>query len=262
MSKLEKASELFETSFDVSQYFESLSSEITKKLLIEGILDEKVPLVFLLGESGVGKTYMLNVVMATMEEKDFLFASEPFSTPESFLQFLLKDYGYEKSMNLTELKEMAVDIYKYNKTVVMIDEAQLLSETVLEFIRILSDTNSFTFILSMHKKEGEELLQKQHFLSRNHRVVNLEKLADNEVLKYITSKLLQNNFGELAEMFTQKQVGYIQKFSNGNFRNIKQILKHSFLIMDYATKNNHTKYATPTKCVITMAAIDLGFIDV
>lgn len=262
MNNFSKASALFDTTFDPSEYFESLSAETTKNLLVQSVSDKKAPLIFLLGESGVGKTYMLNVVQNILDKKRFLFATDPFSTPESFLHFLLLDFAYDKDLNLLELKEKVIEIYKNEDIVVIIDEAQLLNETVLEFIRILSDTSYFTFVLSMHKQEGEEILKKQHFLSRNHRVITLEKLSDYEISKYIASKLLKNNLGELGELFQKKQIKYIQKFSQGNFRNTKQILKHTFSIMDYALSNNHKKYITPTKYVITMSAIDLGLLDV
>ncbi|MEA1955105.1 MAG: ATP-binding protein [Campylobacterota bacterium] len=263
MSSFAKASKVFTNSFDLSEYFESVSASYVKNLLIRTIDENNIPLIFLLGEAGVGKTYMLNIIKESyIFKKRVLFSSEPFSTPESFLYFLLKNHKLKKNLSISELKDIAVNIYKYEDNIIIIDEAQLLNETILEFIRILSDTGHFKFIISMHKEEGLEVLNMQHFSSRTHLPIFLEKLDKNEILNYIHAQLFRSGMGELAEQFTLKQVNLIEKYSDGNFRIMKQILKHIFSIMDFAKENGRNNYTTPTKYVITMAAIDLGIIDV
>ena len=93
MNSFAKASKVFSNSFDLSEYFESISASYVKNLLIRTIDANNIPLIFLLGESGVGKTYMLNIIKENyIFKKRVLFSSEPFSTPESLLYFLLKKY--------------------------------------------------------------------------------------------------------------------------------------------------------------------------
>jgi hypothetical protein len=82
------------------------------------------------------------------------------------------------------------------------------------------------------------------------------------MLKYIQAQLFRHSLGELANLFSMKQVKQLQKYSKGNFRMLKQLVKHIFLIMDSAKDNGLVKYTKPTKHVITMSAIDLGFLDV
>jgi len=262
MSSYEEAAHLFDTTFDSEKYFESLSAEYTKSSLLKTITEDKTSLIFLLGEPGVGKTYMLNLLKDRFStNKKILSTSEPFSTPESFLYFLLKDEHLDRDLNISELKQKAIDHYKDIDNLIIIDEAQLLNDSVLEFIRTLSDTNHFNFLLSMHQKEGEKIVKKAHFLSRTHQIVKLGVLQDNEILKYIESQLILSGLSSINDIFNKKTVKYISKLSAGNFRVMKQLVKHIFLIMDYAKLHGHTKYTQPNRCVITMSAIDLGLID-
>jgi len=156
---------------------------------------------------------------------------------------------------------VAIKIFSQEENIIIIDEAQLLSENVLEFIRILSDTGYFNFIISMHKDEGLDILSLQHFSSRTHIAMNLEKLTINEILNYIHAQLFRNALGNFVEYFSLKEVKQINLYSNGNFRQMKQILKHIFSIMNYANENSKIGYDKVNKCVITMSAIDLGIID-
>ncbi|MEO1954229.1 MAG: ATP-binding protein [Campylobacterales bacterium] len=261
-SSLKQASDIFNNTFDLSEYFESVSASTIKSNLIRTIDENKTPLIFLLGDPGVGKTYMLNIIKENyILKKRVLFSSEPFSTPESFLYFLLKNQSVDKNLSLSELKDLAIRVYSQEDNIIIVDEAQLISEKVLEFIRILSDTGYFYFIISMHKDEGHEILNLQHFASRTHLVLTLEKLTMNETLNYIQGQLFRSSLGEYVEYFSMKEVRQIDVFADGNFRQMKQMLKHIFSIMDYASVNSKIGYTTPNRCVITMAAIDLGIID-
>ncbi len=262
MSSFLKASNIFDTSFNSDLYFESLSAEYTKTSLLKAINSSNIPIIFLLGEPGVGKTYMLNILQKNFSlDKKVFFTSEPFSSPESFLYFLLQDTIFDKRITISELKTEAINKFKNLNHIIIIDEAQLLNNVVLEFIRTLSDTGYFNFLLSMHKQEGDEIVKRTHFLSRNHRVIVLGILKMNEIKKYIESQLLKHGLGDISSLFDKKQVNLLLKLSKGNFRITKQLLKHTFLIMDYAKTNGHFNYVTPNKCVITMAGIDLGIIN-
>lgn len=262
MSNFEKASEVFDTTFNEKYYFDSLNSSYAKATILKTINTGKTPLIFLLGEPGVGKTYMLHLVKKELKEsKKILSSSEPFSTAESFLHFLLQEENVSKDLSLSELKDLAVSTFTDIDNLIMIDEAQLLNESVLEYIRVLSDSGVFYFLISMHKEEGELIVKKRHFASRNSHSVILGVLKTDEILQFIKSQLSEDELSDLNTLFSQKQAKQLAKFSKGNFRLIKQLLKHSFSIMDYASKAGHAKFTLPSKCVITMAAIDIGIIN-
>ncbi len=262
MSSFNRAAAVFEASFLKDDYFESMSAEFAKNTLL-GIIDaDNVGLLFLLGEPGVGKTYMLHLLNAELASKQrIIMSEEPFSTPESFLQFLLSGSAHDRSLSLSELKAQAIARYQEMPHLIMIDEAQLLHESVLEYIRILADTRVFRFVLSMHRHEGEAILKKPHFASRDHRVVMLGLLEPSEIKNYLESQLLRHELGTLAELFHNKELQMIATHASGNFRMVKQMLKRIFSLMDYAKKNAQNEYVTPNRCVVTMAAIDLGCID-
>jgi predicted AAA+ superfamily ATPase len=262
MSAFEKASKVFESSFLKDDYFESMSAEFAKNSLIHAIKNEQTPLLFLLGDPGVGKTYMLHLLKEDFTHTHrILMASEPFATPESLLQFLLTGTGHDSGLSLLELKERAVNIYKNIPHIIMIDEAQLLSESILEYIRILSDTKAFRFILSMHREEGELIVKKKHFASRDHKVVTIGLLEQGELKHFLESQLLRHELGNMAELFKTKELVLINRYAAGNFRMIKQMLKRIFSLMDYAKTNALKPYVTPNKCIVMMAAIDMGCID-
>ena len=186
MSDYSKAIEIFDTSFDTDIYFESIASEYTKGSLLRSIEAKNIPLIFLLGEPGVGKTYMLSVLQSCFtKEKKVLFSSESFSTQESFLHFLLENKVNDKNETITELKNKVIQKFIDTDNIIILDEAQLIDTMVFELIRILSDTKQFTFLLSMHEDEGKAIVNKKHFTSRNHRVILLDHLTKNELNKYI-----------------------------------------------------------------------------
>jgi predicted AAA+ superfamily ATPase len=261
MRDFEKAAQIFESSFLADEYFDSMSCEFAKNTLINIIKNTETPLAFLLGDPGVGKTYMLHLIKKSFSDTHkILFASDPFTSAESFLQFLLGE-RYDANLSILDLKESAIAMYRDLDHIIMIDEAQLLDESILEYIRILSDTKVFNFILSMHKDDGMAIVKKPHFASRDHRVVTIGLLEKKEFKHYLESRLLQNGLGSLAESFKDRELSLISRYANGNFRMSKQMLKHLFLIMDHAKINGLEKYVNPNRCVITMAAIDLGFLD-
>jgi predicted AAA+ superfamily ATPase len=260
MNNFLKASSIFQASFDTEEYFESVYAVAAKSSLVNAIVNKKTPLLFLLGDPGVGKSYMLEVLKKEFDRsKKVLFSAEPFSTPESFLLFLLEESSAMQS--ITELKKRVIEKYENLDNLIILDEAQLSSQGVLEFIRTLCDLNIFTFLLSMHKTDGEKVLQKSHFASRDHIRIVIGVLTQNEIEVYIEKQFMRHAMSELVPLFKKREIKLYEKFSQGNFRVLKQLLKHTFLIMSYAKENSLRKYITPSPCVITMAAIDLGIID-
>ncbi|RUM61934.1 MAG: hypothetical protein DSZ03_07640, partial [Sulfurimonas sp.] len=194
MSSFHDASALFDTTFDTQEYFESMSAEFAKNSLMQSIESRQTPLLFLLGAPGVGKTYLLHLIKQYFAHKRTLFTADPFRTPEAFLHFLLQEQPCHRSASLTELKDAALSLFKEQPDhLIIVDEAQLLDESILEFIRLLSDTGSFNFLLSMHHDEGMRIVKKRHFASRNHRVITLGILQSHEIQKYIEAQLLAHS---------------------------------------------------------------------
>ena len=264
MADLRKAAALFEDRVDRDDYFHAAAAERARRTLHELVESPERRLLFLLGEPGVGKTKMLRTLQEDLQSKggrDVLFFTEPFFDPRAFLERLLKEEGLPAEGSLEECKTRAVERYGEKPHLIMIDEAQLLNETSLEFLRILADTRAFTFLLSMHRKEGEEILSLPHFRSRSHRVVEIGALEPSEVGEYLRSRLREEGMEELADSLDGKSVRAIHRYTEGNFRLVKRMAQTLFELMDEAKAKGMTRFARPDGCLTEMAALDLELID-
>ena len=101
--------------------------------------------VVITGEIGAGKTTLIHSFLAELDE-DVVFAhlTQTQLSPVQFLQTVLADFGFEpfkkrKAELLDMLNMFLIEQYSQGKRVVLIiDEAQNLSEKVLEEVRLLS----------------------------------------------------------------------------------------------------------------------------
>jgi general secretion pathway protein A len=108
--------------------------------------------VLLTGEVGTGKTTLINKLMEWLRLQQvataFIFNSR-MDTPQ-FLDFMMADFGIpcdatSKSQLLQRLYNWLLDRYRAGETAVLVvDEAQNLSDEVLEEIRMLTNLETFT----------------------------------------------------------------------------------------------------------------------
>jgi Cdc6-like AAA superfamily ATPase len=267
MNKYVVAKELFSDDFDLSGYFDSLTFEYAKKSLVDAITIHDTPLVFVLGSPGSGKSFLLNFISKKIPTvKVAKYFTNPYYENKEFLESLLSISGRKIGRNEMTTEALVSELKKSFKNLeytVFIDEAQLLSVEQLELIRILSDLKIFQFVLAMHKKEGKYILEKDHFKSRTTRTIEIEPLQDHEVSRYIESRLISNNLSDLASEFKTRHIAFISKYAKRNFRTTKKLIKTLFEIMNIAHKEDLDKsYIKVSKKTLTMAAIDIGLIDV
>lgn len=266
MNHFAEAKALFYDDFDLSGYFDSLTFEYAKKELIETMRAHEVPLIFLLGNPGSGKSFLLNYVQQKVSSvKVAKYFTHPYYDEKEFLATLLSLAGpnvepgdYSTEQMISRLKHSFGGL----EYTVFIDEAQLLTEDQVELIRILSDQKIFQFVLAMHRKEGDYILSKPHFRSRTTKRILLEGLSDKEISRYIEHRLLSANLSDVASMFTPAHARFIHTYSEGNFRTTKKLLKTVLEILNIASREGYNKYSRLGKPTLTMAAIDAGLIDV
>ncbi len=262
MLDYKEAARIFEDRVDGTEYFDSSSAERSKTILKSLASEPEKKLLFLLGNPGVGKSHMLETISKEMEgERLIVHLKEPYFEPRSFLARLLGEANESAEGEMETLKERAVGFFSENEHLIMIDEAQLLDEKSLEFLRILSDTKAFRLLLSMHSKEGEEILAKPHFRTRSHRVVEMGVLLPQEVERYISSRLKRAGLEEISAMFTRKHFRLIHRYTEGNFRVLKRMMQSMFELMQHAKENGLSDYSRPSKCIVDMAAMDLELLD-
>lgn len=229
---------------------------------IQKLLDKKRgEMIFLLGEPGSGKSFMLQRLYTAMNKEALLFET-PVSSPLNFLNRLVRHGGEEPlSDELEALKEQAEQIFRDKKCVIMLDEAQLLDEQTLEYVRILCDTRSFWVILAMHEREGKMILEKSHFKSRPHSRVELGALSVSEAQMYMTKRI--SEFQDQAVLdFHHKHAKRIHRLSMGNFRYLKKLLNTEFSLLHEAYVSGMKGFSKPSKCLLNMAAIEIGVLDV
>jgi len=215
----------FKDTIDTKNIFNSLNFSSA----LSSLLDSKNNLKFLIGEPGVGKTFLLNLYKKEIQNPILI---DGLISKEEFNKILTQNYD-----------------------IIIIDEAQLLDMRMIETIRTLSDANKHKFLLSMHLKDAKEILNKEHFKSRSIDIIELQPITKEEMIKYLNSILFLNNANHL---FSDKEFKTIYKYTNGNFRYIKKFVRTLFELLDYAQKNKLEKYQQINKCLLTMTAIKLG----
>lgn len=245
-----------------SGHYHQNSEILHIKNTIESILSHNAKqLLFLTGEPGVGKSAFLNY-LETQFSYDIIKFDIPFLEPIDFVKILIQKTQTEvTNYSLEELIKQVISLYRDSNYIVVIDEAQLLSKEMIEIIRILADSKAFWFILAMHKHESKQILKEPQFASRPHKILELQNITLEECKEYIFTELENENATMLANEITKKHLKTIYKLSRGNMRVLKKLLHTSFLLIDYAQKNDKEKHKTFNKCILTMAAIDGGLID-
>lgn len=263
MSKWLEAAEQFEERRDSKDYFE-VQSALGAIEKINTLLGTNNPqMMFLIGEPGSGKTFLLNLLYEQMaDQRHVVLIETPFITPINLLFQLIRHKGIEPhGDNIELLRQQAIELYSSSDHVIMIDEAQLLSTEMREFIRILADSKAFWFLLAMHRTEGEAILRAPHFKSRPHKVIELFPMTLVEGKNYLYRELMRIGFSELNEEITPKMIKQVHQISEGNFRNFKKLFYHLFHLLHYTNIHNKSKYLRPSQCTITMAALNAELLN-
>jgi len=220
--------EEFRDKIDISDFFSYINFEIVK----EEIVSSKSNIIFLLGEPGSGKSYLLSLLKAKYPEK-YILQKEPFLTKDEFLSLH----------------------QSFEEKTILIDEAQLLSIEMIEFLRILSDKGS-QVVLSMHQKEGEKIASLPQFSSRYTQKIFMKPLNYEDFERYVLLKLHKHQKGNLID---KKRLKKIYSFTKGNFRLSKKFIFTALNLLNYSLKNN-LKYKKIDNCIIDMSAIELGLL--
>jgi type II secretory pathway predicted ATPase ExeA len=221
---LDELIEEFSDRINLSDYYSYVHFEIIK----ETIISSKSNIVFILGDSGTGKTFLLNYLYHNLDY--YTLIKEPFETRAEFVKIVRKE----------------------GKRKILIDEAQLLDIKMLEYLRTVSD-RGYQIILAMHKDEGEKIAKLPQFFSRYNEKVYLKPLSYEEFEKYVKSKFLKHNKLNLID---DKMLKKIYKLCKGNFRLCKKIVFTALELLNFAIKN-HLKYTKIDDCIFTMSKIKL-----
>jgi type II secretory pathway predicted ATPase ExeA len=242
----------------VSTIYQSLKDSIKKPL----------KMILLFGKPGTGKSMFLTKLYNDLSSSQIVHLYQtPILDESEFYRTLAQDIfsaKYNGELNFTQFMKIVNNANFDSIPVVLLDEAQLYSDTLMEKIRLLSDTRTLKFVISLHKTEKEDLIAKEHFQTRIWETIELKNSSVAELKIYIQKKLMKANCFDSANMFTNKTVHKIHKLTNGNYRDTNKLLYTLFDIY-IAYENNHKLSSIggtsqiPTK-LIEMAAIQTGLI--
>ncbi|MFZ0201088.1 MAG: AAA family ATPase [Candidatus Sulfotelmatobacter sp.] len=196
--------------------------------------------VLLTGEVGTGKTTLINKLLEWLRLQQvataFIFNSRLNTT--QFLDYMMADFGIPsdskaKSQILLRLYNWLLDRYRAGETAVLIvDEAQNLTEEVLEEIRMLTNLETFTEkllqIVLVGQPELEQKLKQPQLRQLRQRLTLRAKthaLTLEETKAYIQQRLrIAGSSGQ--QIFDPEAVVAIHRYSNGIPRVVNLLCEH------------------------------------
>lgn len=199
--------------------------------------------VLLTGEVGTGKTTLLNKLLQWLRTERmttaFIFNSQ--LSVDEFLDFVMADFGIPhefrlKSQILMRLNQWLLQRYRVGKTAVLvIDEAQNLSQEVLEEIRLLTNLETST------EKLLQIVLAGQPELEQKLNSPNLRQLRQRIMLRCKTNPMnFEQTKGYIAErlriagangepVFSPEALEAINQYSCGIPRVINLLCEHGLI---------------------------------
>src|SRR5438876_570111 len=196
--------------------------------------------VLLTGEVGTGKTTLINKLMEWLRLQQvataFIFNSR-MDVPQ-LLDFMMADFGIpcdtkSKSQLLQRLYNWLLDRYRAGETAVLIiDEAQNLSDEVLEEIRMLTNLETFTEkllqIVLVGQPELEQRLKQPQLRQLRQRLTLRAKthpLTLDETKAYVQQRLrIAGSNGQ--QIFDPEALVMIHRYASGIPRVINLICEH------------------------------------
>jgi general secretion pathway protein A len=194
---------------------------------LEYVTEQKEGFSLILGSPGTGKTTIVRTFMARWKDKAHIaLVMTPRLSPEELLQAILEDLGVKlDTINRNEMIKAFRDILiakslEGKRVIIIIDEAQGLSEDTLEELRLLSnletDTDKLLQIVLVGQPQLMTKLASDGLEQLNQRisvktVIRALKLKETE--EYINYRLIKAGTGRAT--FTDESIKKIHRHSKG-----------------------------------------------
>lgn len=206
-------------------------------------IKERTGFIEITGEVGTGKTTICRALLDQLDHRTktaFIFNSNLSGT--SLIQTIMEDLGIETEKKtrrelFSEFHRFLIEQLALNHNVVLIiDEAQNLSRTVLEQIRMLSnleaENEKLIQIVLVGQPELREKLRSPSLRQLRQRIAiryHITALDDAEVPLYISHRLKLAGANGASPIFDETAIKEIYKYSNGIPRLINVICDKALL---------------------------------
>jgi general secretion pathway protein A len=208
-------------------------------------VNERKGFIVITGGIGTGKTTLCRAFLGQLEssiKSALIFNS--FITEQELLETVIGEFGIDQSAAAGTNKGCIDTINEFllqnfsqgGNAVLVIDEAQNLSPTVLEQIRMLSNLETekekLIQIVLVGQPELKDLLTSSSMQQLNERIVvrfELRTLDHKEVRSYVEHRLVVGG-GKGDLRFTNSAFAAIYKYSQGNPRRINAVCDRALLI--------------------------------
>ncbi len=205
-----------------------------------GILDNR-GFLLLTGDVGTGKTTLINALVNSLGD-DVVTATVPDPSLEKidFFNYISKAFGIKgkflsKGEFISKFRTFLCDVYENQKrSLLIIDESQLLDNGLLEEIRLLSNiekqSTKLLNIFFVGQNEFNDLLWEDRNRALRQRITvnyNVYALSDEETGDYIRHRL--KIAGTKQTVFSEGAIQEIVAYSGGFPRMINIICDHALL---------------------------------
>lgn len=230
----------FNITADPELYFEASSHKEAFAALLYGIQERK-GIILITGEVGMGKTTLCKVLMNKLPSsvKTSLILN-PYFSEVQLLGAIIEDFGLKatKKNRLDIIKKLNSFLIENSlaggNAVLIIDEAQNLTNRQLEQIRLLSNIETsrekLLQIVLVGQPELVEKLKQPNLRQIRQRIFvkhNLLSLKEEEVKKYVEYRLEKAGKSDLK--VTPESYKIIYEFSNGTPRLVNMLCDRALL---------------------------------
>ncbi len=225
-----------------------------------GIIDNK-GFLLLTGDVGTGKTTLINTLIQSLDD-DIICTSVPDPGLEKldFFNYIGAAFGIDREFStkgsfLAHFRQFLLQAYdKGKKVLLIIDEAQLLTQELLEEIRLLSNIEKaetkLINIFFIGQNEFNEILNREQNRAVRQRLTlnyNIDPLTPEETGSYIEHRLNMAGADPSSDIFDNTAKYEVFLYSGGFPRRINVICDHC-LLSGYVKEQKKINAAIVKEC--------------